>query len=217
MSSSTRIWIFAAALCGLAGPARSQNACTSVNQFTVSVVFKGSSLQAITGNSQQTVNWIYDYTNMRQAFQYLASNGSVAQTVLFLYKKQVQYFITPSSGQCEMSSLQTSMPQAGVPVFLLERNRLDNRRHTASYGISVQFLVSVWPHLGECSHRRLAPTVFRSASRTRRHTGWLHSCELELGVSCSCGRFQELCIHRRFHRFYSAAELLHPKMNLRGT
>jgi hypothetical protein len=85
----------------------------------VSLVFKGSSLQALTGNSQQTVNWIYDYTNMRQAFQYLASNGSVAQTVLLFYNKQLEYVVTPSSGHCKMGPLQTSMPQAGVPGSFL--------------------------------------------------------------------------------------------------
>ena len=119
MSYRTHAWILATVLCGLAAPARSQNACATVNQFTATVVFTGSSLQAFTGNSQQAVNWTYDYTNSRQAFQYLASNGSVTQTALYLYDRQLQYVITPSSGRCEMSPLPSRMPQAVVPGSFL--------------------------------------------------------------------------------------------------
>lgn len=119
MGYGKRMWIFAAVLGALAAPAWSGPVvvCNPVNQFTVSAVFTGGSLQAFTGNSQQTVIWTYDYTNSREAFQYLASDGSVAQTTIWLYRggNQGQYDITGSTGKCVMSPLSTNMPQAAVP------------------------------------------------------------------------------------------------------
>jgi hypothetical protein len=109
------VWMSAIVACGLAAPAWSQSSCGTVDQFTSQVVFTGSSLQAFTGKSQPAVNWTYDYTNSREAFQYLASDGSVAQTVIYLYRNQLQYVITHSSGSCQVSPLLSSMQKAVVP------------------------------------------------------------------------------------------------------